>query len=1469
VNVVFAVSSVAALASIAWMIWHDYSRPWREFQTNYFNLRSAMAHFDVLGYETPQEQEKLARLQADVERADAEIAARGSREKELLEQQSTLSGQLQGIAIEYGNRNAEMQVRVFNYEEARTLKGERDPRTLRIKEENEAAAEALAGLKSRMNDLEDGLRAVNDGLKSLYQKRNDAKKALAAYEKGRADAERVETMYGPSPSRFLFNLPMLDFAAPRGAPGHQEIQQVFMKPVRFDYNFVDSYVTDRCITCHVSIDNPDMAVETFVARTAAGLRHADVRAAIERANKPLLRTLDRRLADAGRHVGFVVEDGVETEKIAPDDHERFIRAMVRAANGYLIEIERPAISVEAMLASIDTSEGLTRGRVTDAIVARVKNVLLAMPPTDPVTDAPLDVRDMTDEQREDYILAMTSAMNGYLSQVGRPTIRFSPEVRAHPDLELYLAADSPHPIRQMGCTVCHEGAGQDTDFILAAHTPRDEAQKREWKEKYYDREMGIPLATFHLVEEFWERPMLLPQYTSAGCRKCHQQALDLEYDRTMPLASARPLVEGRKLFTTVGCINCHNVDGLNESRQVGTDLSHVGEKLTEGFIHRWVEYPANFRPSTWMPHLFQQENNVAADANEYDPDPVLRTETEIQAITHYLLTFSRPVAAVFPLPEGVTGDPTRGEALFVSIGCLACHVNLAAKDPLSDDGLSFGEAWITRDLSVMEGLSAEEAKARFDDMSANDGARHAFRRLTAERRRRAQAIAVREQLEAEQQQRDPDPKKLYVPPAYTRAAPELSGIGTKLAPDPDDGEQVERGRRWLYNWLREPRHYSSYTKMPRLFRDDYYQDLGPDQRRMQNDQDMMDVTEFLLAMRHDTFEAAPIPDDARHEQMRDDLILTLLLGQNTESVSEKILNDEKLDEADAYGRLTSAVVNQAYGAFGDDAEEAKRRVAEWIARKSGSLKDRRKLYLGMKMISHYGCYACHAITGFEEATPPGTDLTLWAQKFMSQLDFAFFSPAFDHERAEQPEVFGKLYFETGDSDHLIRDIDGNAPTEVLHNHAAFAYHKLRNPRIWDRGKIKKPYEKLKMPNFFLSEDQARSLTTYLLSLRDANVFESVRVDPDKTVAGPVARGRALTDELNCIGCHAIESLEANIHQYYSSDATLNDNDPRGPRFMPPSLWGQGSKIKYDWLFSFLNNVEMLRPWLRARMPSFHLTEEQSTALVAYFAGVSQDESSALNESMAPVVKYLRQAHGGAEGGGDAGRDWFLDGKLEATAEFLAQYALDHKQIRPYDLDTSAAGSRNGIVDALAPTYEKIVQRAEFLSRLYDVRYPFADAASHVATGGAYERGKDFFLDLKCLACHVAGDPAAPGTTTDIKAPNFALTHRRLRYEWVVKWLQDPQALMPGTNMPQIFPGTTFHAQLGEQGRKAGEEKYGDTMEKQAELLVDFLYTLGAKGETVVQPGGVALPAAEESTEDVEFDFDGEGEEKEEETEFDF
>ena len=56
---------------------------------------------------------------------------------------------------------------------------------------------------------------------------------------------------------------------------------------------------------------------------------------------------------------------------------------------------------------------------------------------------------------------------------------------------------------------------------------------------------------------------------------------------------------------------------------------------------------------------------------------------------------------------------------------------------------------------------------------------------------------------------------------------------------------------------------------------------------------------------------------------------------------------------------------------------------------------------------------------------------------------------------------------------------------------------------------------------------------------------------------------------------------------------------------PPPLLRQGERVKSDWFFHFLKDVQPIRPWLKIRMPSFNLTQEEARLIVKWFKLVNE------------------------------------------------------------------------------------------------------------------------------------------------------------------------------------------------------------------------------------------------------------------------
>ncbi|HUP59789.1 MAG TPA: c-type cytochrome [Thermoanaerobaculia bacterium] len=236
-----------------------------------------------------------------------------------------------------------------------------------------------------------------------------------------------------------------------------------------------------------------------------------------------------------------------------------------------------------------------------------------------------------------------------------------------------------------------------------------------------------------------------------------------------------------------------------------------------------------------------------------------------------------------------------------------------------------------------------------------------------------------------------------------------------------------------------------------------------------------------------------------------------------------------------------------------------------------AMSDREQLvYLGQRSIEKYGCYSCHDIKGFDGLKPIGTELTTEGSKTLHLFDFGFFG--------------------TSTHTHDYKHEDGKKEY-VLHNVPSWIYNKVRSPRVYDDRRTKPYNDKLKMPNFNLSPDEAQLVSSVILGLTKEKVAENRLAARDPGMRA-VEEGRKIISQRNCRGCHVVNRNGRAIA------ALITDTN-----FLPPDLTPQGERSQSPWLFNFLKDptVMKIRPWLSVRMPTFGFTDQEAATLVAGFA----------------------------------------------------------------------------------------------------------------------------------------------------------------------------------------------------------------------------------------------------------------------------
>jgi cytochrome c2 len=205
---------------------------------------------------------------------------------------------------------------------------------------------------------------------------------------------------------------------------------------------------------------------------------------------------------------------------------------------------------------------------------------------------------------------------------------------------------------------------------------------------------------------------------------------------------------------------------------------------------------------------------------------------------------------------------------------------------------------------------------------------------------------------------------------------------------------------------------------------------------------------------------------------------------------------------------------------------------------------------------------------------------------------------------------GTCHHEREPKDTLVlgegRKIIAESGCIACHNIPGFFLSEVQAPRLesvgesvrpdWLRKWLTDPKSYLpqsRMPNFRLKPEEIDGLSAFLLAQREIAPLDSSRVDWAKADA---SLGQTLFRESRCVSCHMLEGRGGTIG---------------------PDLSKVGSKVRRDWLFSYLKDPMRDQP--DTLMLRFRFSDDQIRNLVAYIMGDLVDPDA---PQTAPEVRFL-------------------------------------------------------------------------------------------------------------------------------------------------------------------------------------------------------------------------------------------------------
>jgi hypothetical protein len=359
--------------------------------------------------------------------------------------------------------------------------------------------------------------------------------------------------------------------------------------------------------------------------------------------------------------------------------------------------------------------------------------------------------------------------------------------------------------------------------------------------------------------------------------------------------------------------------------------------------------------------------------------------------------------------------------------------------------------------------------------------------------------------------------------------------------------------RWIHNARERTRPYCPYEK----------KDIGPEDYAKKG-------LPYVFDLEH-----SQCPNDGHELQVQNMTVMPSLRlsGQDAEDIATYLMTQKK-QEATSY----------ADASFMDD-PKLKEKGKEWIR--------------------HYGCAGCHEISGFEDEGRIGTELTTEGSKPIERLDFALFT--------EEAKRGGKDPI-TNPED--LARLPGGPAKGAWYNHKGFFEHKLAEPEIYDKGKMKSDLEQLRMPNVHLSKEEVRAITTFLLGSQETSLPGTYQYKPEDA-RHDIQEGWWVVRKYNCMGCHQfMPGQKTNLMgmaQYQDAQEQL-----------PPKLLTEGARVDPEWLRRFLSNPALtasdtnrngVRPYLKVRMPTFSFSDNELRKLVRFFMALSQQPIPYIPEQM--------------------------------------------------------------------------------------------------------------------------------------------------------------------------------------------------------------------------------------------------------------
>lgn len=255
-NVVFAWSVLVMLAVTIWMMVDDYAKPWKQLQSRFRTLEREKLAAEAEAERQKLSQDGIAQIQQDIERQEELLSEKSGKVEELEDRLGGLGKKI--YEADAASRTTKSLLDTARYRFDQAVQGGGQSTIDKAKSYVAKLDSQLREEKKTLEAFREQELAARQELAELRSGRTDAEERLAALNKGLLSLETRVANLDKSLDYFLLNAPLMDFVQPP-----LKIEQVVLPGLYHDINFTKIERVDRCVTCHVASPRPGFDAEEW------------------------------------------------------------------------------------------------------------------------------------------------------------------------------------------------------------------------------------------------------------------------------------------------------------------------------------------------------------------------------------------------------------------------------------------------------------------------------------------------------------------------------------------------------------------------------------------------------------------------------------------------------------------------------------------------------------------------------------------------------------------------------------------------------------------------------------------------------------------------------------------------------------------------------------------------------------------------------------------------------------------------------------------------------------------------------------------------------------------------------------------------------------------------------------------------------------------------------------------------------